>query len=303
MNIDNLIARLNTYIDRNSSKLSKAEVAKKLDMSPSSLSHLLARDFNPTGEQTLAILKLTTGKQSKMNTNTNDESGFQTVNEAILRKYSHNNPATLTHFQSNDGWVPGQSGSDPVDAGSIADLLKSISTAGSDSDVAAKLRKLVNALTRTPSEAVQKAGVNAGPSRSPLNIRSSGERAQIVDNQSFTRNEQNGNVLHLSKGNSLIESCKRDAYQAQQERIDTSHQINEAEVKLERGSTINTDRAKRRGNFEVVRELHAESISASPEEFRANLKRMKECEEAKMRLSTGHGDLSDLRAKFNALKA
>lgn len=124
MNLNTLIIDLQTYIDSN--KLVKAAVAKKIAMSPSGLSHLLARDFNPTGEQALAILNLTKGTQPMTTiTQISDSEGLDTINASVIARYSKNH-ATIENFQSalNDGtgWVPGVY-ADPVNDGSIADPL------------------------------------------------------------------------------------------------------------------------------------------------------------------------------------
>src|SRR5271166_2070767 len=173
MNLDRLITNLETYIDRN--ELVKADVAKKIGVSPSGLSHLLSRKVNPTGQQTLAIFNLTKGKN--MTTQPQDDYALQ--NASVLAKYASKG-MQIQHFQSSltdgSGFVPGQSGDDLVDKGSIVDLLYNISK-NDDSTVAAKLRDLVQALRRVPSETVEKATPNRnGVTREPLVIKSSGAR-------------------------------------------------------------------------------------------------------------------------------
>jgi hypothetical protein len=124
-----------------------------------------------------------------MTTTNADTECLGDINQSVIDRYSAKN-MRIKHFTSADGWVPGLSGTDPVDSGSIADALKTIANSGSDSDVAAKLRSLVNALTRQPSESVQKAGVNQGATRGPLIIQSAdkGARSKVVGTQAFDSN-------------------------------------------------------------------------------------------------------------------
>ena len=72
---------------------------------------------------------------------------------------------------------------------------------------------------------------------------------------------------------------------------------NEGEMILNNGSKVNL----RQVNMEQIGQIHPEAISTSPEEYRANLKIIKEREASKMRLSRGKGSLDDSRAKRKAL--
>jgi len=124
MNLDTLIQHLQNHIDRN--ELVKADVAKKIGVSPSGLSHLLSRKVNPTGEQALEILNLTKGNKSKMNTNNTQTSdtGLEIINFACAARY-RNAGKNIKSFQttSNDGWLPGVT-DEPSLAESVAELIR-----------------------------------------------------------------------------------------------------------------------------------------------------------------------------------
>jgi len=112
----------------------------------------LDKDYGkkPTAEKAFRILNYLNSQRktpmNQQNTQTIDD-GLDQVNAAVLKRFA-NNGTQIKHFQSadGDGWVPGRSGIDPVNTGSIADLLATVASSGSDIDVAAKLRALVLAL-------------------------------------------------------------------------------------------------------------------------------------------------------------
>jgi len=89
VNLDTLITDLQTYIDRN--QLVKAKVADAIGVKPSGLSHILSGNENPTGQQVLAIIHLTSTIQT--------DSGLKATNAAVLKRFAKN--STSTYIQSN----------------------------------------------------------------------------------------------------------------------------------------------------------------------------------------------------------
>lgn len=230
-----------------------------------------------------------------MTTNTDD---LSTINNAVLaRKLT----STITHFQAVDGsgWVPQEgANNDPVNDGSIADLLQTVVDSGDNDTVAAKLRALVQALKRVPSQDVPKATVNReGSTQSPVTVvgGDKGQRATWVNGTSFSTG---GGVLNVSDPE-LLEFARKDVNEATSNRVSKSHKQEFGKVHLKNETHYNVDRT----NMDRVGEIHAESIAASPEEYRANKARQIELDAQLSRLKSGKGTLEDLRSKFNSLQS
>jgi len=175
--------------------LKRYELAQRMHISPQLLSEILSGAKTVTLETKLKALHF----MNTQNTDTDPE-GLSAINASVLARFHASNHSRITHLSSTDGWTPREGGNAPVgeDTGSIADLLATIANTGNDSDVASKLRDLVRALKRVPSDTVEKAQVNRnGTTRDTIKITSNGARPVIIDTQSFTKNATGGNVLHL----------------------------------------------------------------------------------------------------------
>jgi hypothetical protein len=118
---------------------------------------------------------------------------------------------------------------------------------------------------------VEKATPNRdGVTRSPLKITSSGERAQVVDNQAFSTNETGRTVLLLQKGCKTLADAKKDAEKAQRERVRNSHnKMTEKRINFS-GNTLSNETV----NLDKVGRLHELSIIADQDTFNATLRRI-----------------------------
>jgi hypothetical protein len=154
----------------------------------------------------------------------------------------------------------------------------------------------VNALTRQPSESVQKAGVNQGATRGPLIIQSAdtGARSKVVGTQAF---DSNGRVTFSPQA---IEAAKKDLKAARVNEIRLSHKLPaNVELSVSNKSYVSFSRV----HMDNIYGMHAESISADPQTRKANLRAIKEREARFERLKNGLGNVDDLIAKRNALLA
>lgn len=97
----------------------------------------------------------------------------------------------------------------------------------------------------------------------------------------------------------LLEFCEKDVAKSYDNAVAKTHQHTEQELKVNIAPRLNFSRV----DIENIGNMHNESISADPETYRANLARIEAREERALRLKTGKGNLTDLSAKMNSLKA
>jgi len=97
----------------------------------------------------------------------------------------------------------------------------------------------------------------------------------------------NGGELHLTK--SLVEFAKADVAAQHQAQIAASHKIAENKVNFT-SDTMNCDSGV---DLDRVKELHAETYKTN----------MPTIEARALRLQNGKGNIEDLSAKYNSLKA
>ena len=197
---------------RNAHNLSGSDLAKLLGISKQMVSDVLSGRRAFSADMAFKAIDTLNKFQNTIPMNDQNElEALEQVNQAVIRR--HLGKANIKYFQTlgNDGsgWVPGLSGVDPVNSGSIADILQTIASAGNSDDVAAQLRALVIALKRLAQqdiEATVKAAVNRNSvTRPPLRVRGSGERATVIDDgQCFSSNETGGHVLNFSTDHSYL---------------------------------------------------------------------------------------------------
>jgi len=298
MKLDTLINNLTKYIDRN--ELVKADVAKKIGVSPSGLSHLLSRNVNPTGEQALAILNLTKGNKSSMNTtNTTDES-LDAVNAGVLARYAKNH-AQITHFNAipgNDGWVPKENVNSAND--DFAELIDALNNLASNDPITlkARLADLLKGYKQVSTDTVPKASPNPnGTTRDVVTVRGGerGQRGTWIDGQKFDRN---GGILNVDAPG-LLEFARNDVNQLTEDRTAKSHKLAPKKFKIKGSDTLNFSRV----DMEHLVNHHNENLLADKETYSANVRRIDARKAKEIRLANGNGTLEDLSAKFNSFKA
>jgi len=157
MTLKKLLESLETYIAEHPN-FTKAEIATAIGVSPVELSQWLSDSSKRQPKANKAFKIQNFLEKNNMTTQTDD---LELVNSKVLSRYAGNG-TKITHFQSSlgsdDGWVPGLSGEDTVDRGTIIDVLDSIATAVNPDEAAQKVRNLIRALKSVPSDNVQKAG-------------------------------------------------------------------------------------------------------------------------------------------------
>lgn len=300
MNLDFLLESLQDHIDDHP-RSTKTALAEKIGVGRSELVQWLDKSYGkkPTAEKAFKIYNYLQKEQSKMTTKNNDPEGLDTINAGVRARYA-NNGTTIKHFQdaSGNAWVPGLSGEDPADTESVVDCINGVLTGqGSPDQILARLRGLLKNYKNVPSEEVQRASVNSGPTREKLVLKGSGERAQIVDGQAFQINPDGNNVLFCAKGSETLRLAKADVKKTHQNRVAKSLENANPEVSF-RNEKVHGALTPKQKAF--VEQQHV-SVVNTPEQQEAVRRFQAFQKEREARLDAGRGNLEDLSAMRNQI--
>jgi len=104
--------------------------------------------------------------------------------------------------------------------------------------------------------------------------------------------------MNVDESKDVLEFSKKDAQRLFEKSVEATYASPEVNMTVKNAPKLNFSQV----NMENVRNLHAESISADPETYRANWRAIEAREARLERLKNGKGNLSDLAATRNALQ-